>query len=459
MPPRHGKSEFTSKYFPAWYLGTFSDRRVILTSYEADFAASWGRKVRDILDEAGPEYFGVSVRPDSSAADRWDVVGHDGGMNTAGVGGPITGKGAHLLLIDDPVKNAEEANSPTYREKAWEWFKSTAYTRLEPGAAIILIQTRWHEDDLAGKVLSHAKATGEAWDVLNLSAVAGKDDPLGRAPGAALWPARYDEVALAKIKLAIGSYWFAALYDGSPQPAEGNKFKRPWFRYWKADGDLYRLMDASGSVVRSVRARDCRRFGTADLAVSLRTSADYTVLGAWAVTPESDLILLDLIRARLEEPDIIRQALGLYRRHDLAYLAVEANGVQLGIVQTMRRGTLDDTGLARGDGMAIRGITNSTDKVSRASTAIVRCEAGQVYFPWGAAWLGDYETELLGFPMATHDDQVDMTSLAANDVFTFGGAPEPEEAREAREEAERTKADAEWHSETNEAWWGGSGGW
>ncbi len=449
MPPRHGKSELTSKYFPAWFLGTFPERRVILTSYEADFASTWGRKVRDILDANGPELFGVSVRPDSSAADRWDIEGTSGGMNTAGVGGPITGKGADLLIIDDPVKNAEEANSSTYREKAWDWYTSTAYTRLEPGAAVILIQTRWHEDDLAGKVLSQAKQTGERWEVLNLPALAEKNDPVGRTPGQALWPERFDEAARARIKGVIGSYWFAALYQGSPQPAEGNKFKRPWFRYWKQEDDLYRLMDAGGSVVRSVRAKDCRRFGTVDLAVSLKTSADYTVMGAWAVTPESDLILLDRIRERLEEPDIIRQALGLYRRHDLSYLDVEANGIQLGIVQTMRRT----------EGMAIRGITNSTDKVSRASTAIVRCEAGQVYFPFGVSWLGEYENELLGFPMAAHDDQVDMTSLAANDVFTFGGAPEPDEVVAAREAEERRKREEEWNSLDNEDLWGGEGRW
>ncbi len=139
MPPRHGKSSCVSQYFPAWYLGTFPDRRAILASYEADFAASWGRKVRDLLEEHGSEFFGVSLRRDSSSADRWDLADHLGGMNTAGVGGPLTGKGADILIIDDPIKNAQEANSPTIRERHKDWWQSTAYTRLEPGGAALVM--------------------------------------------------------------------------------------------------------------------------------------------------------------------------------------------------------------------------------------------------------------------------------------------------------------------------------
>lgn len=160
LPPRHGKSEFISKWFPAWYLGCFPDHRVIMASYEADFAMSWGRKVRDILEEKGEPYFGIRVRKISSAADRWDIEGRAGGMQSVGVGGPLTGKGANILIIDDPVKNAAEANSQVYRDKTWDWYTSTAYTRLEPGGSIILVQTRWHEDDLAGRILQKAKETG-----------------------------------------------------------------------------------------------------------------------------------------------------------------------------------------------------------------------------------------------------------------------------------------------------------
>src|SRR5690348_3861723 len=192
MPPRHGKSELVSHYFPAWYLGTRPNRRVILTSYEADFAATWGRKVRDVLAEFGPTLYGVRVRDDSSAANRWDLAEHTGGMVTAGVGGPITGRGADVLIIDDPVKNADDALSATMRERVWEWWRSTAYTRLEPSGAAVLVMTRWHEDDLAGRLLGEMEQGGEHWEVLRLPAIAEEeDDALGRHPGEALWPQRF----------------------------------------------------------------------------------------------------------------------------------------------------------------------------------------------------------------------------------------------------------------------------
>jgi len=144
MPPRHGKSEKISKYFPAWYLLTKPNNRIILSSYEANFAASWGRKVRNLIAEFG--YLkGVFLDPKANAADRFFIKGFKGELNTAGAGGAITGKGADVIIIDDPVKNAEQAQSPVYQEKIWDWYRSTAYTRLEPDGAIIIIMTRWHQ--------------------------------------------------------------------------------------------------------------------------------------------------------------------------------------------------------------------------------------------------------------------------------------------------------------------------
>lgn len=213
MPPRHGKSELTSKYFPAWYLGKYPDNRVILTGYEADFAAQWGYKARNIMHEHGPALFNLTVAGNSSARDRWDIAGHLGGMSTAGVGGAITGKGAHLLIIDDPIKNAEEANSKTYRDKSYDWYRSTAYTRIEPGGSVVIIQTRWHEDDLSGRLL---KEEPEKWTVVNLPALAEEGDSLDRQPGEALFPKRYDVSALLDIKRTVGSYWWNALYQQRP---------------------------------------------------------------------------------------------------------------------------------------------------------------------------------------------------------------------------------------------------
>jgi hypothetical protein len=225
-PPRHGKSQLVSVYLPAWFLGVYPDKRVILSSYEASFAAGWGRKVRDILAEHGEAVFGLKLRSDSTAADRWDLAGHAGGMMTAGVGGPLTGKGADLFILDDPVKNAEEAMSQALRDKCWDWFLSTAYTRLEPGAAVVLIMTRWHPDDLSGRILARQEETGALWDVVSLPALAEADDPLGRKPGEALWPERYPVESLNEIRSTQGSMWFQAMYQQSPTLPEGNLFKR-----------------------------------------------------------------------------------------------------------------------------------------------------------------------------------------------------------------------------------------
>lgn len=171
LHPRSGKSEFISKYYPAWLLGKDQDHRIILASYEADFAAEWGRKVRDLLDEHGDRLFGIKLRQDSKAADHWQVANGIGGMQTCGVGGPLTGKGAATLLVDDDFKNAEEANSETIRAKKWDWFTTAAYTRLEPGGAIVKVGTRWHEADTSGRVLAQMKEGGDQWTYLHLPAL------------------------------------------------------------------------------------------------------------------------------------------------------------------------------------------------------------------------------------------------------------------------------------------------
>ena len=226
LPPRHGKSELISKYTPAWYLGMHPDKRVILTSYEADFAAQWGRRARDLLEEHGTIFpIPVKLNPDSSSASRWDIVGNTGGMTTAGARGPITGKGGHLIIIDDPVKNAEESMSTTIQEKTWEWYLSTLYTRLEPNGAIILIMTRWSQNDLAGKLLHDMQAGGERWEIINLPALAEPEDPIGRSEGEALWPARFPRDRLEQMRRTVGSHWWASLYQQRPIPREGGIFK------------------------------------------------------------------------------------------------------------------------------------------------------------------------------------------------------------------------------------------
>lgn len=422
MPPRHGKSEFASKYLPGWYLGMFPRRRVILASYGASFASQWGRKVRDLLDEDGDWIFDVRIRGDSKAADIWEIADHAGGMQTCGVGGPLTGKGADLLIIDDPIKNAEEANSETYREKTWDWFTSTAYTRLEPGGALIVIQTRWHEDDLTGRILRNAAETGERWDTVNLPALAGDGDILGRRAGEALWPERYGEEELGRIRRTIGSYQFSALYDQSPSPADGGLFKRHWFRYWKRAGDAYQLIGPDGA--RHVRSADCRRFGTMDLAFSLKKSADFTVIAAWAVTPAKDLILLDLLRERMEAKDLVPSVKAMTERWGLAYVGIEKILGQALVVSEARQSDLN-----------VRQLLPDADKVTRSIPAQIRMEGGQIYLPEGHPLLDDVEKELLSFPRGAHDDIVDVIAYAATEVVRFGGSSESDETRKEQRDA------------------------
>lgn len=215
-PPRHGKSEYTSKYTPAWHCRTFPNDRVILTSYEANFARGWGQKARNLIREHSRE-LGVSIDKTKTAANDWSLKGYEGGMSTAGAGGSLTGRGARLFIIDDSIKNAEEALSPTIRDAQWDWYQTTAATRLEPGGLMVVMQTRWHEEDLPGKIL-HAAKMGEGPPVklLNLPALAEEGDWLGRAPGEPLWPERWPLETMEARRLAMDQYWFGALYQQMP---------------------------------------------------------------------------------------------------------------------------------------------------------------------------------------------------------------------------------------------------
>ena len=395
MPPRHGKSELCSVYLPAWYLGNYPERRIILASYESDFAASWGRRVRDVLEQHG-HLFEVSLRADSAAAYRWDLDGYAGGMIAVGVGGAATGRGADLFIIDDPVKSPEEAQSQTMSRRIWDWYRGVARTRLEPGGAVLLIMTRWSEDDLAGRLL--ADPDGEAWEVLNLPAIAEDNDPIGRVPGEALWPERFPLSELQATRKAVGSYLWSVLYQGRPAPLDGNVFRRPWFRYWTPMGDSYQLEPDS----RVIPANSCRRFITVDLAVSEKQSADYTVAAVWAVTNNQDLLLLDRIRKRIPGPDQIPLLRRLYDQWAPDTIGIEAVAYQLSIIQHARR-----------DGLPVKELKPDRDKVSRALVAAARLEGGTVYWPATAPWLDEWENELLLFPNSRHDDQVDTLAYAA----------------------------------------------
>jgi predicted phage terminase large subunit-like protein len=397
-PPRHGKSEYISRFLPAWYIGLNPTERVILASYEAEFAAGWGRKSRDILAAYG-HLFGTSVREDVYARDSWETI-EGGGMVTAGVGGAITGRGANLIIVDDPHKNAEDALSETMRNKVWDWWQSTLYTRREPGCVCIVIQTRWHQDDLIGKLLAEDASTG--WAVIRVPALAEADDPLGRAEGAALWPERYPADELAKTKERIGSYWWSALYQQSPIPLGESMFRQSWESWYTLDHGIYSLHRHGDPTPIFWPASRCLHFGMMDLAVSTKQTADYTVLESYAMTPEGDLLLLDVQRKRLqapEQPAMIRNAVS---QHGLKWVGIEATAYQLSLVQ-----------YASSQGLPVKAIKADRDKVARAMTASAWQEQGKLYFPKHAVWLPDFRSELYSFPSGAHDDQVDPLAYAA----------------------------------------------
>lgn len=392
MPPRHGKSFLTSQYFPAWFLGIRPERRIILASYEADFASSWGRRSRDVLERFG-ELFRVRLNASSSAANRWDIADQQGGMVTAGVGGPITGRGADLLIIDDPVKNAEEALSATYREKTWDWYTSTAYTRLEPGASIVLIQTRWHEDDLAGRILRDAEQNGEQWKVLNFPAIATGTD--WRAAGDPLWPARYTAEKLEQIRNVIGPRWFACLYQQTPVPMSGGMFRR----------DALPIMEDYPFVTQAVRFWDL-----AGTEAKRGKDPDWTAGVKIGKSDEGLYYVLDVVRFRAnphEVQETVKQVAMLDGHEVAIWMEQEPGSAGKALIEHYTRNVLA--------GWNFHGEAATGEKSIRANPFSSQCDAGNVRLVKGE-WNKAYIDELVVFPYGVHDDQVDASSGAFSKV-------------------------------------------
>lgn len=295
MPPRHGKSELVSRRFPAYVLGRDPDTSVISTSYSATLASAMNRDVQRIIDDddyhrlfPNTTLSGDNVRSSAQAkylrnSDMFEIVGNRGSYVSAGVSGGITGMGAQYAIVDDPIKNRAEAESETYRDRVYDWFSSTLYPRLEKDARILVTMTRWHGDDLAGRLL--ASATGESWMLISLPAIAAEPLALGdpRELDEALWPDKYDAKQLEVIKSTVGSYDWSALYQQSPSPAGGAIIEREWLRYYKAMPSMSQFNE----IVQSW-----------DLTFDKGASSDYVVGQVWGRIG-ADKYLLDQVRDRM----------------------------------------------------------------------------------------------------------------------------------------------------------------
>lgn len=404
MPPRHGKSELVSRRLPAYAFGKNPNTSIISCSYGADLASRMNRDVQRIMES--PSY--AQVFPNSTLnesnvrsvangsylrnSDIFEIVGHKGVYRSAGVGGGITGMGGDIIIVDDPIKNKEEAESQVYRDKIWDWYTSTLYTRLEKDAGILITMTRWHEDDLIGRLLDKKRAGDEyadKWAVVEFPAIKETDlnpiDP--RQIGEPLWPWKFSKHRLLSIKATSGSKDFSALYQQKPSPAEGNIVKREWWRFYTVAPE----MDKKGI--------------SADLTFKKTKKSDYTVLQVWG-RKGADKYLLDQVRDKMGFNAQLTAMRALAAKWDL-------EGVILSkwVEDAANANAMQETLQKEIAGIIL--VPATTSKVLRAETISPQIQSGNVYLPDPsiAPWVNDYIEEWAAFPNSTHDDQVDATSL------------------------------------------------
>lgn len=411
MPPRHGKSMLASEFFPAWYIGRNPDHYVVTATYAQELADDFGRKVKNqIEDDSYKAIFpGVSLADDSKSAKRFHIDGNTGGYEhstgqrgafyAVGVGGPLTGRGAHLLLIDDPVKNREDAESEVIRKKTKDWYTSTAYTRLMPGGRIVVIQTRWHEDDLAGWLQEEHKHEG--WVVLDLPAI--NDD------GEALWPEQYDIPALEQIKRALPPRDWSALYQQRPSPDTGDYFKREWIR----------------QVDKLPPKETLSIYGASDYAVT-SGGGDYTVHVIVGVDHEGRLWLLDMWRGQASSDVWVDAFCDLVRKWKPIGWAEETGQIKSGVGPFLVKRMLETQSFVAREQFPTRG-----DKAVRAQSIRGRMALAGMYVQKDAPWLSDLISEMMSFPVGVHDDAVDALGLAGQlmDRMSMGNKPKQAERK------------------------------
>lgn len=415
MPPRHGKTQLVTKYFPVWVLETWPHKRVMIASYEADYAAELGAGVRDVIIN-NEDKLSVRVSQLSNARNRWStavynnkmrLISPGGGVVTAGRGGSFTGRGADVMIIDDPIKNAEEADSPIVRNSLWKWFESTVKTRLEPGAVVILVNTRWHVDDLAGRIIERQERPtyrGPKWKVVSYPALAETKDDLGREVGDALWPERYSKETLEAIRDTSDSWVWNSMYQQHPVNPAGVIMQKEW---WSDGRNRYDYYD------KELERRVIARFHSWDTAYKDTKQSDYTTCATFELMDDYTVRLKEMYRERLtfdNLPSSISSTTKQWNLDDkMRGVIVEDRGSGTSAYQTIMASTEEEDSIVQS---LLTPYLSNEDKVQRAKLASVWCKNGCVLLPLqhqaiGLTWWFDFEKEFFEFPGSKNDDQMD----------------------------------------------------
>lgn len=394
MPPRHGKSELVSRRLPAYIMGQNPDAKIIAASYGDSLASSMNRDVQRIMETS--EYrslFPDTQIPDFGVPSRWlrnndtfEVMGREGSYRCCGVGGSVTGHGGDYAIIDDPIKNADQAGSATYREKTWEWYQSTFLTRLEKNDAILLTLTRWHEDDLAGRLLEQAKNDPEAdqWEVISFPAIKERDEDITdiREVGEALWSWKYDTKRLNKIRKAIGTKFWNALYQQSPTALEGNIVKKHWWKFYDSVPlDLDHIWQSW------------------DLTFEDTEKGSFVVGTVWGKKREN-YYLIDIFREKCEFTEqlrMVRRGVAMYPDSSKILVENKANGAAL-------------ISVLKNEIAGLVAVEPHGSKQLRAEAVSPMIESGNVWLPKNKPWVQDFIDEFTNFPNGKNNDQVDSTS-------------------------------------------------
>jgi predicted phage terminase large subunit-like protein len=426
MPPRHGKSELASIRFPAWHLGQHPHHEVINVGYNLDLPMVFSRKVREIFrDPLFQAIFpGVALDPDSQGAEKWNTTA-GGGFLAAGAAGGLTGKGAHVLIIDDPLKNQEEADKAEHRDKLTDWYESVAYTRLAPGGGVLLIETWWNDDDLAGRLQARMRepeadqfevvkypALSEAWEyrdedtyhivrspeALDLTE---RNLTLLRPIDTCLHEARYPTEAVKRIRANLQPRIWSALYQQNPVPDEGMYFKKEDFVLHPAPPD----------------PRDCRIYTAWDFAIGEKQQNDWTVGATIAQDSEDYLWVLEIVRFKGDTFQIIEgildTAVRWSGRPGCDYLIGAEDGQIWRTLEPMLKKRMAE----RRQYPSYEVLRPFTDKLVRARPLQGRMQQNRVIFPKDASWLDTARQEMLRFPAGAHDDVVDALAWAAHLVM------------------------------------------